>query len=196
VRTYLLEYPDDVAGLVFVDSSTEDRLFTMVDGQAIAIAEATPEQIKKNVPAAPVKVQRRKPQTGAPFDRLPADLYRVRLLLDERLIASVPETVTPEVIGASQEAERALLSRLLATRSASSPPLGHRPTVVLTRGDEKNADREASHAALAALSTDARHAVIAGAGHEIHLFQPAAVVQAIRDVVSSVRTKRPLKRHE
>ena len=88
------------------------------------------------------------------------------------------------------------LARLLATRSAASPPLGDRPTVVLTRGDEKNFDREASHAALAALSTNSRHRVIAGAGHEIHLFEPAAVVQAIQDVVSSVRTNTPLRKQQ
>jgi pimeloyl-ACP methyl ester carboxylesterase len=194
VRTYLLEYPGDVDGFVLVDPSSEDRLFTMVDGQAIAIAEATAEQIKKNVPKTSVSVPRRKPQTGAPFDKLPPDLYRVRILLDERLIAAAPDTVTPEIIATSQESERAYLARLLASRSASPHPLGDRPTVVLTRGDEKNADREASHAALAALSTNSRHSVIAGAGHEIHLFQPAAVVQAIDDVVSSVRTKMPLPR--
>ena len=44
VRSYLDAYPDDVAGFVFVDPSTEDRLFTMIDGQAIAIAEVTAEQ--------------------------------------------------------------------------------------------------------------------------------------------------------
>jgi pimeloyl-ACP methyl ester carboxylesterase len=196
VRTYALAYPDEVAGFVFVDSSTEDRLFTMVDGQAVAIAEATPEQIKKNAPTAPVKVPRRKPQTGAPFDNLPPDLYRLRIVLDERLIASVPDTVAAEVVAASQESERASLARLRASRSAASPALGDRPTVVLTRGDEKNADREASHAALAALSSNSRHAVIAGAGHEIHLFEPAAVVQAIQDVVSSIRTKSRLKKQD
>ena len=196
VRTYLLEYPTDVAGFVLVDPSSEDRLFTMVDGKALAIAEATPEQIKKNAPSGPVNVPRRKPQTGAPFDKLPPDVYRVRILLDERLIASVPNTVAPEVVAASQESERAYLARLLATRAATSHPLGDRPTVVLTRGDEKNADREAAHAALAAQSTNSRHSVIAGAGHEIHLFQPAAVVQAIHDVVTSVRTKTMLKKQE
>jgi pimeloyl-ACP methyl ester carboxylesterase len=168
----------------------------MVDGQAVAIAEATPEQIKKNAPTAPVKVPRRKPQTGAPFDNLPPDLYRLRIVLDERLIASVPDTVAAEVVAASQESERASLARLRASRSAASPALGDRPTVVLTRGDEKNADREASHAALAALSSNSRHAVIAGAGHEIHLFEPAAVVQAIQDVVSSIRTKSRLKKQD
>ena len=31
------------------------------------------------------------------------------------------------------------------------------------------------------------------ASHEIHLFQPAAVLAAINDVVASVRTKQPLR---
>ena len=48
---------------------------------------------------------------------------------------------------------RALLAKLLATRKAEYP-LGSRPTVVLTRGDERNVGREASHAALAKLSNN------------------------------------------
>jgi pimeloyl-ACP methyl ester carboxylesterase len=194
VRTYALDYPDDVAGLVFVDPSSEDRLLTMVDGQAVTIASATPEQLKKNAPRGPVQVPRREPQTGAPFDKLPPDLYRVRVLLDERLIASVPETVPAVVVGGAQESERAYLARLLASRAAGTHPLGDRPAVVLSRGTDPNADREAAHAAIASLSTHSRHTVVAGAGHEIHLFEPAAVVQAIWDVVQSVRTRTPLAR--
>jgi hypothetical protein len=44
-----------------------------------------------------------------------------------------------------------------------------------------------NHAALAALSTNSRHTVVSSAGHEIHLFAPAVVVQAIRDVVVAAR---------
>ena len=187
IRTYLLEYPDDVAGLVFVDPSTEDRLFTMLNGQGILIAELTAEQLATTFPRQPVAVPRRKPQTGAPFDKLPPDLYQARIKLDERLIASTPEMVAPEIVGAAQERERALLARLLATRAAAPHPFGDRPTVVLSRGDEQNAQREAAHAALARLSTKGRHAVIAGAGHEIHLFQPDVVIAAITEVAKAVR---------
>ena len=80
------------------------------------------------------------------------------------------------------------LAALLATRRESNP-LGSRPTVVLTRGDEKNEGREGSHAALARLSGNSRHTVIAGAGHEIHLFDPSAVITAIADVVRAIREK-------
>jgi pimeloyl-ACP methyl ester carboxylesterase len=187
-RDYALAYPADVAGFVFVDASTEDRLFTMVRGNAVAIAETSADDIRASLPTRSVPVPKRRAQTGAPFDKLPAELYQQRVKLDERLIASTPDSVTPEFIFAFQDGERQLLARLAASR-ASGTPLGDRPTVVLTRGDEQNAGREGSHLALAKLSTNWRHSVIAGAGHEIHLFQPDAVVQAIADVVESVRTK-------
>ena len=184
IRNYLLEYPDDVAGLVFVDPASEDRLFTMIDGKAIAIAEVTAEQLKTTFPKDAVKVPRRNPQVGPPFDKLPPELYQVRIKIDERLIASAPDTVPAQVVASSQERERAMLARLLATRSAAQP-FGDRPTVVLSRGDERNAGREAVHATLAQLSSRGRHAVIEGAGHEIHLFQPEAVIQAIIEVVKN-----------
>lgn len=188
VRSYLESYPDDVAGFVFVDPSTEDRLFTMIDGQAIAIAEATADQLRTTFPKQTIAIPRRRPQTGAPFDNLPPELYRIRVQLDERLIAATPDSVGPEIVGASQEAERAFLAGLLATRKTQYP-LGSRPTVVLTRGDEKNEGRESSHAALARLSSNSRHSIVAGSGHEIHLFQPAAVIIAIGDVVRAVRDR-------
>jgi pimeloyl-ACP methyl ester carboxylesterase len=140
VRNYLLSYADDVVGLVFVDPSTEDRLFTMVNGEGVAIAELTAEQLATTFPKRTIAVPRRNPQRGVPFDRLPPGLYDVRVQLDEQLIAAQPDSVSPEVVGASQEAERALLARLLATRQTPHP-LGNRPTIVLTRGDERNEGR-------------------------------------------------------
>jgi pimeloyl-ACP methyl ester carboxylesterase len=188
IRGYLAAYPSDVAGLVFIDPATEDRMWGMVGGQAVAIAEMTPEQMRSTLPSQPVRIPRRPVQKGAPFDLLPPELYQQRLLIDERLIASVPETATPEQLGAYQEGERALLASLLATRKAGTP-FGDRPTVVLSRGTDRNADREESHAAVAKLSTRSQHRVIAGAGHEIHLFDPPAVTAAIREVISLYNTK-------
>jgi hypothetical protein len=40
---------------------------------------------------------------------------------------------------------------------------------------------------LASLSTDSRHVMVAGSGHEIYLYKPAVVVQAISAVVTSAR---------
>lgn len=92
-----------------------------------------------------------------------------------------------------QESERALLARLLATRSESEHPLGALAIVVLSRGVDSDPEFRATHARLAALSTNARHTVVEGAGHEVHLFEPNAVVVAINDVVEAVRGEARLR---
>ena len=192
IRAYLAAYPDEIAGLVFIDPASEDRLFGMVNGQAIAIAEMTAEQMRSTLPGQTVRIPRRPVQKGAPFDALPPELYQQRLILDERLIAAQPESLTPEQIGRYQEHERQLLAGLLATRKAGTP-FGNRPTVVLSRGDERNKDREDVHKALANLSTNSRHTVVIGAGHEIHLFQPRAVITAVNDVLEAIAKKSQLR---
>jgi len=182
IRHYLAQFPNDVIGLVFVDPATEDRLFSMVRGEVFTIAEMTSDQIREGSPPWPVRIPKRPVQKGTPFDKLPAELYQQRLLLDERLIASQPDTLTPEQIFRVRDAERAALARLLAQRRTGTP-FGDRPTIVLSRGSERDTDREKSHADLAKLSTNGRHRVVPNAGHEIHLFDPPSVIQAINETL-------------
>ena len=190
VRQFAARYPEEVAGLVLIDPTHEERLFTMFKGEAVAIASLTAEQLRSTyTPGPPVKIPRRAPQTGSPFDRLPADLYKTRIVLDERLIASYPDSVPIEVVIAGAEKERAVLAALRADRQANPHPLGDRPVVVLSRGIDTDAERDASFAALAQISRNARHTVVPESGHEIHLFKPAAVIQAVQDVVESARMK-------
>jgi pimeloyl-ACP methyl ester carboxylesterase len=51
------------------------------------------------------------------------------------------------------------------------------------------------HAALARQSTNSRHTVVPSAGHEIHRFEPAAVIQAIQDFAGAMRnaTRLPVR---
>jgi pimeloyl-ACP methyl ester carboxylesterase len=163
----------------------------MIRGEAKLLAEVSADELRGTFPLQSVRVPRRRPQTGAPFDKLPPELYQTRLVLDERLIAAQPEFVTPEIIASFQEGERSMLASLLRSR-ASGKSFGDRPTVVLSRGADPNAERDSVHAALARLSTNARHTVVPQAGHEIHLFEPAAVVQAIRDVTQSMKEQTKL----
>jgi pimeloyl-ACP methyl ester carboxylesterase len=193
IRIYELRYPTDVAGMVFVDPAHEDRLYTMFEGNGVLIASLTAEQLRKTMPFYPVRVPRRSAQTGAPFDKLPRELYDLRVKLDERLIASIPDVITPQIVAESQEAERAMLAELHAATVANPHVFGDRPVVVLTRGIDTNAELQDVHKSIARLSTNSRHTVVPESGHEIHLFQPAAVIGAINDVVESIRTKRALR---
>jgi pimeloyl-ACP methyl ester carboxylesterase len=91
------------------------------------------------------------------------------------------------------EADRAMQAALTDARAKQPHPLGDRPVVVLTRGVGSSQPVIDVHAALARLSSNSRHIVVKDAGHEVHLFQPAAVVQAIDDVLRAVREKKPLQ---
>jgi pimeloyl-ACP methyl ester carboxylesterase len=193
VRLYEADYPDEVVGLVLVDPSSEERLFTFFEGKPVLIASLTAEQYRSTFRPGTVAVPRRSPQTGTPFDRLPPDLYQLRIKLDTRLIAAQPDSVSYDVVVAYGEGERARLARLKDLSAKDAHPLGDRPLVVLSRGLDGSQGQLDTHAALARLSTNSRHTVVANAGHEIHLFEPSAVVQAIADVVESARMKTPLR---
>jgi pimeloyl-ACP methyl ester carboxylesterase len=189
VRLYEARHPDEVGGLVLIDPASEERLFTYYQGQAVTIASLTAEQYRSTIPPGPVRIPRRSPQTGAPFDRLPRELYETRVELDRRLIASIPASVSYETRVQSAETERARLATLRERTMLNPHPLGDRPVVVLTRGIDASKEMIAVHASLAGLSTNSRHTVVAGAGHEIHLFEPSAVIQAIRDVTTASKKK-------
>lgn len=188
VRLYQLDHPKDVVGLVFVDPATEDRLFTMYQGQPVTIASVTAEQLSTTIPkSGSVRTPRRSPQTRAPFDQLPPDLYQLRLKLDQRLIDSTPSSISAEFVREASEGQRAALARLLNSRNMPQNPMRDLPVVVLTRGQDVGEGLSETHAKLAQLSNNSRHEVVPNAGHEIHLFAPAVVIQAIRDVSTASR---------
>jgi pimeloyl-ACP methyl ester carboxylesterase len=192
VRLYALDHPGDVAGMVLIDPASEDRYFTMFEQKMVTIASLTADQLLSTMPSMdPLRIPSRAPQSGPPFDRLPPDLYQLRMTLDARLIASIGSSVPRAVNNESAEGQRAALVRLRESRSTGAP-LGGRPLIVLSRGQQATPGLTDAHAQLARLSTNSRHAVVAGSGHEVHLFAPDVVVQAIQDVAGAARDAGPL----
>ncbi len=192
-RMYELMHPSDVAGMVFVDPSHEDRLFVDVDGKTVPIWARSIDDIRAALPPASawdvvraiISRPTRDPQTGVPFDRLPRDLYDTRVEFDRRLIQSGAPTTYDQYV--EQEIGRQSAYVVLHERATSRErALGDRPIVVLTRGTANDGLRTV-HAGLAAESTNSRHTVVAGADHEIHLFAPDAVIEAVLDVVEASR---------
>ena len=190
VRLYQLDYPREVAGLVLIDPASEDRLFTMYQKVPVAIASLSADELRSTMTGTgSVRIPRRDPQTGTPFDKLPPDLYRLRIKLDQRLIGAVPESVVADTIHISAEGQRAALARLLQNRNGEEHPLGDLPLIVLTRSEDQTQGIVENHLKLAQLSTNSRHSTVTNSGHEIHLFAPDAVIQAVQDVSTAHRQK-------
>jgi pimeloyl-ACP methyl ester carboxylesterase len=194
VRVFQAEYPSSVAGLVLIDPGFEERLLTVFQGNQVTIASLTAEQYRSLLPSGPVPVQKRPPQTGPPFDRLPTALYETRVALDRRELDRLPPMAPPDFLAEYSEGERAALARLKAARQASGAVLGDMPVIVLTRGRGASPELQAAHAELSRISRNARHQIVPDAYHEIHLSHPDVVAKAIGDVLAAVRNKAPLRR--
>jgi pimeloyl-ACP methyl ester carboxylesterase len=191
-RIFERGHRSEVAGMVFVDPSHEDRLFVDVAGVTLPVWGRTVDEVRASLapraawPAILARMSPRDPQTGSPFDRLPRDLYDARLEFDRRLIAA-GRSLTYDQYVETEVGRQSAFVTLHEQGKADAHALGTRPVVVLTRGTDFNAERVAVHQALAAQSTNSRQTTVAGAGHEIHLFAPAAVVEAILEVVEAAR---------
>jgi pimeloyl-ACP methyl ester carboxylesterase len=72
-------------------------------------------------------------------------------------------------------------------------PLGSKPVIVLSRSIGGNQGMWDVHANAARISSNSRHAVVPESGHEIHLFKPDVVIQAVRDVVADYTRKKVLQ---
>jgi pimeloyl-ACP methyl ester carboxylesterase len=190
VRIFERRYRGEVAGLVLVDGSSEDDLFTMYRGRAVTIGSLTAEQLRETLPSGDVNVPSRPAQTGEPFNRLPEPLFKLRVELERRLIASDSSTPVPRAtVVEAVEGQHAAFAELQEAGRARPNEFANRPIVVLTRGINTPDGLRAAHALLAAASKTGRHAVVPNAGHEIQLFQPAAVIEAIQEVVANVRSQ-------
>jgi pimeloyl-ACP methyl ester carboxylesterase len=84
---------------------------------------------------------------------------------------------------------------MAAQQAASLVDFAGKPLIVITAGREHDAKWLSAQKDLATLSTNSRHRVVADATHAslvLDATDATAASQAIRDVVASVRTSRPL----
>jgi pimeloyl-ACP methyl ester carboxylesterase len=170
VRVFAHDYPEEVAGVVFVDP------------QNISVSDVTAPQ------PAP------KPgQTSLPV--LMARIGLARLLAGPLgSIQDLPEgdkqayaasAVTPRSTQALLDEGRGMSEGGAQARAVTT--LGALPLIVLSRGKDMDADSAASQARYLQLSTDSQHLIAEQSGHRIMIEQPEAAIAAIVKMVSQVR---------
>jgi pimeloyl-ACP methyl ester carboxylesterase len=183
VRVYAARYPDDVAGVVLVDSSHPDQALKL------HLPENPTAQYRKWEPLFPLA------------HRL--GIMRLGIMLDMRRPASFSKAQWSEVVDArdSVNSYRTTLREgqawvESARQVRESPDLGSKPLLVLTGARDAGAKWRALwvnglQADMTRLSTNGRQTVLENSGHGIFLDAPNDVVEGVRTVWNEARAAHP-----
>ena len=194
IRAYQHAFPNEVAGLVFANSSHRVGM-QLKDGKGDLIWNLSDDELRSAFPLPASSKGPTPTHEGQPFDRLPADLRAMRLWLDVRLWEKWdPAKAGPESLLSWR---KEFLREFSEMAAGQQPPLGDLPVVVLS-SDERSSDpnrrldRTNAGAALDLLSSNLLYITATGSGHEIHLYQPEVVVRALVRAGGAVRDRVPL----
>jgi len=193
VRMFAREYPDEVAGLVLVDSTPEDQ-WSRMPAPMRQLMDRSTGQLRAGLPWRRFGILRR--FYTFPNPKLPSDAQPIDVALRSR---------TPFLRTICDEAAAIEDSGAMLRAAGATPQV---PVVVLTAGDmgkdpppgmsPEDFEQWKSlwvqmQADIAARYADSVHTTVADSTHVIPLDRPAAVVDAIRQVVTAAREKRPLR---
>ena len=206
-RLFEKKYPDEVKGLVEVDGTSEDALLS-INNKITRLRSLSQNRqlppIKTSVDTF-TKVPSQKsmddflkmmgePSIEPPFDKLPLEYQQARLWAMKQ----------PKVLVADDGQYWA--EEFATMYNDSTYSLDNKPLFVLTSlrndypqslGDsvrnEMIRQKALQQNRLAALSSNSKHVVTTKSPHEIQLTEPGLVIEAIKEVINSVRTGAPLK---
>jgi pimeloyl-ACP methyl ester carboxylesterase len=183
VRTFAARYPDEVAGMVLIDSTASKSPAGSVSPSDPGSYDLMGRVSALVSTSARVGLARLFNQlSSAGGDLPPRSGHEVRAT--GATVSNLRSTID-EYVQANAAMEQA----------ASLTDFADKPLVVLTAGSGNDAAWQAKQKEMVTLSTNSAHRVIEGAVHEALVGDKeyaAATTQAILDVVSSIRTSQPL----
>jgi len=188
VRAFQRRYPEEVVGMVLVDASPEEDLEYLWHGQSTVGVDLPDDALDSLFaplilkPPAPRELP---DEVGEPYDRLAPELQRARLWAQRRWLSQIDMSHS-WITAASWRQENMALRKF---RLGSPHVLCDLPLVVLRRGLRSNPVLDQREADLASMSTSGRLVIATKSDHDIHLYEPSLVVQAIRDVVQAARKR-------
>lgn len=198
-RIFAERYSQEVVGIVLVDAYSEDaqlsmngemrRMRLLSENRPIPSPRTTVSSKDELSPAELAKIAEFLKQVSAPptietpFDRLPEFAQQVRLwALRQPKYYAEDDDYMPEIS-----------ARMYAENQARKNPLGNLPLIVLTRDKydypgpdapvlvQEHKDQQAR---MASLSSRGKQIIVPNSGHEIQLYAPDVVVDAIREVIT------------
>ena len=196
VRSYTMIYPNEVAGLLQVDTIHEDQRIPIMGKATLLRGTATGRAIP--APRLTLQPDDPKPQFG-PVSTEPLESPLEKLPPANQKISQWAVAQPNLRVMAQSELEWSPESLALFAASPQKGSLGARPLLVLTRKDggyENNLDvpapeleqeRLTLQKKLVELSTNSAQRILP-CGHNMHIECPDAVANAIHTVVTAVRT--------
>ena len=184
--TFAADHPDEVAGLVLIDSTSPH--YGDGVGAAQRPAASDSPDVMSRVAALTSSVARL--GVGRLYSAIAVSDLPPRQLQELRASTATAATLRSTI----EEYARANASM---DEAASLRDFGDKPLMVLSAGVGSAADWSQKQDRLAALSTDSVHRVVDGASHEGLVgdaTHAATTSRAILEVVSAVRTGQPLSR--
>jgi pimeloyl-ACP methyl ester carboxylesterase len=192
IRAYQRAFPDEIAALVFTNSSNRLGIVRPNGGGGL-LWEVTEDDVRGAFPSPAAANGPRPMGIGEPFNRLPAEVQPIRVWLDMRLWERWETTTASPASALSWRRE---FLREFDETDGSQLPLDKLPVVVVASGpaatESDRGTRTGAGWQLNFLSSNTLHIEAQGIGHEIHLFQPERVVEGIARAISTVRTGLPL----
>lgn len=192
-RAYQRRYPEQIAGLVFLDGSHDESITLVLAGERKPIGLITREQL----PQAYEDYRSTLPtlKAGAadapPFNRLPPDLQNARHWAFEKMVAEIgwlPNTLP------LAESWREECSALHQQRLTEPYPLGNLPLIVLERTKDTSETWHTQQLQLSQLSSAGKLIEAENSGHMIHIERPDLVAAAINQLLSQFRNSNKPKR--
>jgi pimeloyl-ACP methyl ester carboxylesterase len=206
VRQFAQLYPEETAGFIFVDGTHESSPLLLnnkvVHMRELSRKRAVPEIQKSVQNSRAAKAMRAAPKTrlDPPYDQLPqqAQEFRKAALQGDFQHTSgsefefLPEEMNDLWVRRQKEPipfeDKPLIVISAAARTGSPPP-----GVSEEDWRQLNEEKGAQQADLARLSQNSKAFVAKESDHEIHIHEPRLVVDAIRDVVDAVHSRRSLR---
>jgi pimeloyl-ACP methyl ester carboxylesterase len=203
VRAFARHYPKEVAGMVLVDVVPENGRI-LIGGKPTRIREfasgrpePAPQQFFKSAYNEMIDSSAAAQATiEPPLDRLPDSIQKLQLW------AQVQKKYI-EASSAEMEWSPEDVANLYKHQGESAYKLGNIPLIVITRGKggydgrsdslELETERLQLQKQLSQLSTNSKFIVDQNSGHNIHLEDPAIVIQCIREVYEAAKNHKRLK---
>jgi pimeloyl-ACP methyl ester carboxylesterase len=204
-RVFARDFPNDIAGMVLVDATSEDTTL-MLNGKLVHMREIArdvavpPVQTMKTSPPRPASEREIKeaeafqkqfgpPMIDRPFNKLPADIQQLRLwaLTNQKLMAQ-SEGYLAEELKAMYTATHStdcilgdLPLEVLIGGRIEGPP----PNISKEEWKRLSEEKIQQKKDFGRLSRNSKVVVDPASGHHIPLDNPELVVTAIRDVVEA-----------